>query len=133
MALMDRDYMHRAPGSNRGNPLLSWLRRSSLTEILGAGVLAISLISGAVWLFRDLGFSWPSASREGTLRVNVNTATIQELETLPGIGPALARSIVAGRPYANVDDIVQVKGIGPATVESLRMYVITSGETEKLE
>ena len=46
--------------------------------------------------------------------VNVNTATPAELETLPGVGPALAAAITAGRPYKSVDDLDKVKGLGPA-------------------
>lgn len=129
MGLMDRDYMHRRSGS-RGNPVAAWWRRSSLTEILGTGILVLTLASSAVWLLRD--FEFLRGSREGTLRVNVNSATLDELETVPGIGPALAKLIVSGRPYESVDDLERVRGIGPATVESLRPYVKTSGETEGL-
>ncbi len=65
----------------------------------------------------------PAAS----LFVDVNTATAQELAALPGIGPALARRIVAWRgangPFATVDDLEKVPGVGPATVERLRPRV----------
>jgi competence protein ComEC len=56
-------------------------------------------------------------------RVNVNAATPAELEALPGIGPALARRIIAGRPYASVEDLGRVKGIGPATLAKFRALV----------
>jgi competence protein ComEA len=56
-------------------------------------------------------------------RINVNSASAAELETLPGIGPARAVAIIANRPYANVDDLTRVSGIGPATVEKLRDLV----------
>ncbi len=52
-------------------------------------------------------------------RINVNTATLAELDTLPGIGPKTAQLIVDGRPYAQVDDLLKVKGIGPATLAKL--------------
>lgn len=45
------------------------------------------------------------------------------LETLPGIGPALAARIVAARPFHDVDDLLRVRGIGPATLERLRSAV----------
>lgn len=128
MGLMDRDYMRRRGGSGGGNGIVAWWNRSSLTEILGVAILVVGLASSAIWLVRDLGVF--SGSREGTLRVNVNAATLDEIETIPGIGPALAKLIVAGRPYASIDDLERVKGIGPETVESLRPYVKTSGETE---
>ncbi|MEO6325995.1 MAG: helix-hairpin-helix domain-containing protein [Thermoanaerobaculia bacterium] len=55
--------------------------------------------------------------------VDLNTATEKELETLPGIGTALAPAIVAGRPYTSVEDLNRIKGIGPTTVASLRSKV----------
>jgi comEA protein len=59
--------------------------------------------------------------------VDVNRATADELATLPGIGPALARRIVEWRGangrFGTVDDLEKVPGIGPATVERLRPRV----------
>ena len=56
--------------------------------------------------------------------VNINTAGAAELEALPGIGPALAARIVEYRdghgPFASVDDLTDVPGIGPAKLEALR-------------
>lgn len=56
-------------------------------------------------------------------RVNLNTATLAELDTLPGVGPKTAQLIVDSRPYAKVDDLLKVKGIGPATLAKLRELV----------
>jgi competence protein ComEA len=68
---------------------------------------------------------------EGSLVVNVNTATEQEIETIPKIGAARAALIIAGRPYASVDDLMRVKGIGQKTLDEVRPYVKVSGDTEK--
>lgn len=59
--------------------------------------------------------------------INVNTATALELEALPGIGPALAARIVAYRSqkgrFSSIDDLDQVKGLGPKKLQSLREHV----------
>lgn len=52
--------------------------------------------------------------------VDVNRASVAELGSLPRIGPTLARRIVQGRPYEDVDALVRVRGIGPKTVQRLR-------------
>ncbi len=52
--------------------------------------------------------------------LNPNTATIEELVTLPDIGPDLAKKIKAGGPYTKPDDLLNVKGIGPKTLEKMR-------------
>jgi len=53
-------------------------------------------------------------------RIAVNRASAAELETLPGIGPALAAAIVeerrTGGPFRSAEDLMRVRGIGPALV-----------------
>lgn len=59
--------------------------------------------------------------------VNVNTAGLEELMTLPGIGEVTAGSILSYReeygPFGNVDELTRVKGIGEAKLEKIRPYV----------
>ena len=63
--------------------------------------------------------------------IDLNTAPSRELETLPGIGPSLAGAIIAYRedngPFAAVDDVDDVPGIGPKTLDSIRELVTVSG------
>jgi competence protein ComEA len=56
-------------------------------------------------------------------RVNVNTASAEVLESLPGIGPGLAGRIVDGRPYRKIEDLLSVPGIGEKTYEELKDLV----------
>lgn len=62
------------------------------------------------------------------LPISVNTASARALEAIPGVGPTTAAAIVADReargPFASVEDLDRVKGIGPATVEKLRPFVV---------
>jgi len=54
--------------------------------------------------------------------LDLNTASIEELQTVKGIGPVLAARIVAGRPYESVDELTKIKGIGAKTLEKVRPY-----------
>lgn len=55
--------------------------------------------------------------------MDINTATVEELTSLPGIGPVTAGKIVEYReahPFASVEEIQEVKGIGPAKYEAIK-------------
>lgn len=67
-----------------------------------------------------------SGAATRTRKVDVNTAGIEELESLPGVGPQTAKAIVAGRPFTSVDDLERVPGIGAARLEGLRDHVTVS-------
>jgi len=56
--------------------------------------------------------------------IDLNEATEAELKSLPGIGPALARRIVAGRPYRSIEELRRVPGIGPKHLDAIRPLVI---------
>ncbi len=69
----------------------------------------------------------PAAPGGAAGLVNLNSATIDDLETLPGIGPALAQRIMAFRTehggFRRVEDLLEVPGIGPKKFEELKDHV----------
>ncbi len=73
------------------------------------------------------------AAAETAGKVNVNTASAEQLQLLPGVGPALASRIVDHRKqngaFKTVEDLLLVRGIGEASLERLKPYVAISGET----
>ena len=54
---------------------------------------------------------------------DLNTASEEQFEQLPGIGPVTAAKIVAGRPYRSVEDLLKIPGIGKKTLEKMRPCV----------
>ena len=92
--------------------------RAGAASSSGAAVPAAGL-SGAP----AAGGTGASGSAPGGGLVNVNTASRELLETLPGIGPTKAAAIIAERPFDSVEALERVPGIGPKTVETLRPLV----------
>ena len=83
--------------------MLSSVRRSiRIALVVIAAVLAASVTA--------------SAAPE---KVDVNTASQQQLEALPGIGPALATKIIANRPYSSINDLSRA-GVPESTIEKIK-------------
>ena len=72
------------------------------------------------------GSSGPSGSAAGA-KVNLNSATAEQLDTLPGVGPVTAQAILDWRQengrFGSVEELLDVKGIGDATLAELRDHV----------
>lgn len=93
------------------------LRPSRVRRI--GGVLAAMLVAGML----------AAANDARAAAVDVNTASAAELEALPGIGAAKAAAIVEERqvrPFASIEDLERVRGIGPALVAELRPHITVS-------
>jgi len=71
-----------------------------------------------------------ASSSEAATIIDVNEATAEQLETLPRVGPALAKRIIDDRnangPFGSIDDLQRVKGIGPAMAKTLAPRVTFS-------
>jgi competence protein ComEA len=78
---------------------------------LWIALIALAVIALAItWLREDTT----------TAPVNVNTASIEKLCSLPEVGPEIAQRIIAARPFSQPDDLLKVKGIGPATLNQIK-------------
>ncbi len=70
---------------------------------------------------------YESAIKEKRL-VNINTADVNKIETLPGVGPKLAKDIIDYRaahgPFLFEEDLTKVRGIGPKKYEEVKEYIL---------
>jgi len=57
-------------------------------------------------------------------KVNINTATKEELEALPEVGPVKAQAIIDGRPYKTPEDVMKIKGIKEGTFSKIKDYIV---------
>jgi len=92
--------------------------------------LALLTAFGLVWAGSSLAED-DAPRLVGT--VNINTATPEQLELLPGIGESRAKAVIAVRKqrggFKSVDELMEVKGIGEVALERLRPFVRTEGKT----
>jgi DNA uptake protein ComE-like DNA-binding protein len=118
MGIYDRDYMRR-----RESPSISF---GTLLAIVAA--IAV-LLGAAIYLSNSrhgVGRSGPAHERVRATPfrpINVNTATDDELASIPYLSGDTKRAIVAHRPYATAEDLMRVPGIKKRMLERIRSYV----------
>jgi DNA uptake protein ComE-like DNA-binding protein len=99
--------------------------RVNLIAKLLVGVLVLSLMSGLA-LAEDKAAqpkSTTSAAAKADL-LDINSATKDELDALPGIGEKFSQKIIDGRPYAKKTDLVRKKVIPQATYDKIKDKII---------
>jgi|GEM_PF-797389 len=78
-----------------------------------------------------------SSAKETSLSspIDVNRASLTELQRLPGVGPKMSQKIADEReksPFKSIDDLRRVHGIGPKTLERLRPYITVNAESTRI-
>ncbi len=99
--------------------MISSLRRIQVVQFMVMVCLALVFSAGSVLAEK---------------KININTATVEELQTLPKVGPKTAEAIVKYRkehPFESVEDLLNVKGIGEKKLELIRPHVTVGKKMQK--
>lgn len=110
------------PAPTRAQLNVRWF----VTVVLAVAVAFVLLAPG----YAAAGCKKGPTKLEGTL--NLNTATVQQLDMLPGVGPSTARKILHYREahrFRSVRQLMRIKGIGRKTFDRLRPYLSVEGDT----
>jgi competence protein ComEA len=82
------------------------------------------LFATALVVFAFVGSPFLALAAEQSDLLDINTATVEQLKTLPGIGDAYSEKIIKGRPYQRKDELVQKKILPRATYENIKYRIV---------
>jgi len=95
----------------RENALKGQVKSQRWLTVLFVVILLLVVVGVVIWRMKN---------NPDTMIIDINKASVEQLQYLPEVGPALAKSIVSGRPYQSVEDLKKVKGIGEKTFEKIQ-------------
>ena len=95
-----------------------------MTKLLRALALAVALLFAPSIAFAKSQPAEKKASAKKTEKLDLNTATEDELKALPGIGDAYSKKIIEGRPYKAKDELVEKKIVPKATYAKIKDKVV---------
>ncbi len=97
--------------------------------------IVVGLVSVVLFVTAMVGISSQGYGFEAKRQLDINTATVEEINEVQGMDMELAQNIVAYRqvngPFSTVDDLLKVKGMDETKLEEVRMY-LTIGQQEQL-
>jgi competence protein ComEA len=120
VGVAERDYMRQ---EDDGAPQIRW--RHVLIFLAGAMLLVAFVAQYCSKTEKRDRFS------KGSLVLNINQATAEELQTLPGVGPAYAARIIQNRPYKSVDALFEKRVLPKAVVDTNRSLLKTNGKNKR--
>ena len=98
-------------------------------SVIACGAMAWSALAGQTSERAKTPQKETTGSTGASAKVDLNTASEKELDGLPGVGPATAKKIIAGRPYSSVDDLSKA-GVSASTIKKITPYVTVGGGAE---
>jgi len=98
--------------------------RTLMVILLAAGLAAPAYAADPKPARTDAKTSTKSSA--STAKIDLNSASVEELEALPGVGPATAKKIVAGRPYSRKDELVDKKIVSATTYGKIKDQIVAS-------
>ncbi len=134
---IESDTDHVEPARTAQNPPLPLEQRSVQLTVAFLAMVAVAAIlwSGRQTYWREAS-PHDSSIPKPLLEIDINKADAREFALLPGVGPVLAKRIVADRErngeFATVQDLSRVHGIGAKTIDRIGSYCATTGDPETI-